>query len=291
MKRMFSLLVSSLMLIQFVTGQMDGKDPLVERISYNADVMVNTVENQHRMHAYDVFQASIDSLLARKDSYNANLDSIKWLSIVHGDGFRIVTWQLRVTEDEFRYGGFIQWPDRVVQLKDNRPWVNGAAFNTYSPSAWYGCLYYKIVPFQSDGKKYYVLFGFNAEDHVRNTKVADILDLNGSEPKFGVPLFVGKDKDQSRLILTYGDVSPMQLLYDESLKAIVHDHLENVPGIGPSGESLEVSDGSMEGWFLKDGKWKYQEKVYDVIMNEPPMMEGRKDHREDKDLFGRPKKP
>ncbi|MEO6131982.1 MAG: hypothetical protein ABIQ02_09035 [Saprospiraceae bacterium] len=291
MKRSFVLILSLLLLYHAVTGQNSVPDPLLDKISFNADVMVNAVAAAHRMQAYDAFKSSLDSILERENSYTLALDSIPWLSVVKSDKFRLITWQLRISDDEFKYGGFIQWPDKLLELKDTRPWVNGAAYNVYNPAAWYGCLYYNIIPFQNDGKVYYVLFGFNAEDRTMNTKVADILDLNGDEPKFGVPLFVGNDKDKSRLMLNYADVSPVQLLYDENLNAIVHDHLENVEGIGPGGGSLLVSDGSMEGWFLKGGKWMYQEKVYDVKMDEPPMMEGKKNHKEDKDIFGRPKKP
>ncbi len=289
MKRSFLILQSVLLAFQLSRGQ-SLTDSLLAKISFNSDVMVNAVLDQHRIQAHDIFMASMNSLLALPGSYSIPLDSIPWISVVHGDEFRIVTWQLRLSDNDYKYGGFIQWPERIVELKDTKPWVNGAAYSTYSPSAWYGCIYYKIYPFVSEGKKYYVLFGFNAEDATVNTKVADILDLTGVEPKFGVPLFTGKDKDRDRLILTYGDVSSVQLIYDKSLNAIVHDHLESLPGVGPGGDALVVSDGSMEGWFLKNGKWVYQEKVYDVKSAEPPMMEGKKNYKEDKDIFGRPKK-
>src|SRR5258706_5732777 len=214
MKRRFWLLPSFMILWQLLWAQNITKDPLVENISFNADIMVNAIMDQHRIKAHDLFMASIDSLLNRPHSYNISLDSIPWLSVVHGDGFRIVTWQLRLSEKEYKYGGFIQWPDRFVELKDTRPWLNGSNFSVYTPGAWYGCIYYKIIPFESKEKKYYVLFGFNAENDVFNTKVADILDLNGDEPRLGVPVFTGKDDGRTRLILTYGDVSSVQLIYD-----------------------------------------------------------------------------
>ena len=290
MKRSFLLLPSLMIVFHLSWGQTSLPDPLLDNIAFHADVMVNAVMDRHRIKAHDIFLTAMDSMLARPGSYNISLDSIPWLSVVHGDSFRIVTWQLRLSDSEYKYGGFIQWPDRIVELKDTRPWLNGSSYSTYTPGAWYGCLYYKIIPFESEGKKYYVLFGFNAENESVNTKVADILDLTGTEPRFGVSLFEGKDQVRTRLILTYGDVSSVQLIFDPALKAIVHDHLESLPGVGPSGEALIVSDGSLEGWFLKHGKWVYEEKVYDVKMDEPPMLDERKNHKEDKDIFGRPKK-
>jgi hypothetical protein len=289
MKR-FLLLILSFVLAQCLQAQSIISDSLVGEIAYHADIMVNAAQAQHRIRAHETLLKEMDSFLARPGSFGISLDSIPAIAVVHSDSFRIVTWQLQLSEDEFQYGGFIQWPDHVIKLNDNRSWLNGAVYSTYSPSAWYGCIYYKIIPFEKSGKRYYVLFGFNAENRKINTKVADILDLTNSEPRFGMPVFVGKDKDQSRLILSYADASSVQIDYDPELNAIVHDHLESLQGIGPSGESLMVSDGSTEGWFLKDGKWVYLEKVYDVKMEEPPMQEVRKDWKEDKDIFGRPKK-
>jgi hypothetical protein len=53
---------------------------------------------------------------------------------------------------------------------------------------------------------------------------------------------------------------------------------------------MPVADGSLEGWILKDGDWIYQEKVFDIKMDKPPMTDERKDKKEDKDILGRPKK-
>jgi len=290
MKRGFLISLSILILSANVRGQGTGSDPLLESIAYHSDIMVNAVADQHRIKAHAIFQATMDTLLARPGSYNVPLDSIPWIAVVHGDDFRIVTWQLRLSDSEYKYGGFIQWPDRIVKLNDSRPWLNGAAYSYYTPDLWYGCLYYNIIPFENEGKKYYALFGFNAENAMNNTKVADILDLTGDSPKLGLPLFVSNEEARTRIIITYADVSSVHLVYDTELKAIVHDHLSTLPGIGPSGEALAVSDGSLEGWFLKDGKWVYEEEVYDVKMEEPPMLEERKVYKEDKDLFGRPKK-
>lgn len=263
---------------------------LVDEIAYNADIMVNANLDRHRIRASESMLVSLDSLLAIQGSYEVSLDSIPWLSIVHGADFRLVTWQLKVSNEEFKYGGFIQWPDRIVRFKDTRPFINGSSYSTYTPSSWYGCIYYQIIPFEMEGKKYYVLLGFNAENSSINTKVADVLDLSGPDIRLGVPVFTGKEEARTRLMLTYGDISNTRMTYDPKLEGIIHDHVETLPGIGPNGEDLPVSDGSMEAWILKKGKWEYQEEVYDVKVTEPPMTNERKNRVEDKDIMGRPKK-
>lgn len=257
-------------------------------IAFYADIAANAQEEVHRARAHEQLISYLDSFFLAPGSFNESLDSIRGLTVVKGDQFRIVTWQWRVTDDEYKYGGRIQTSDRLVQLKDTRPFFNGAAYTPYSPAAWYGCLYYDIRPFERDKKTYYLLLGFHAEDHLVNTRVADVLDLNGPEPIFGLPVFVGNEDTRMRLIFTYADASSARMVYDTKLKGVVHDHLVFLPGVGPEGEPLPVSDGSLEAWVLKKGQWEYVEEVYDVKQNSPPMTDEAKDKKENRDILGRP---
>jgi hypothetical protein len=135
------------------------------------------------------------------------------------------------------------------------------------------------------------MLGFNAESPAMNTKVADVLDLNGATPVLGVPVFTGKEtQPMTRLVLQYADVATVHIQYDTALGGIIHDHLEVLQGVGQNGEALPVSDGSLEGWILTDGNWVYQTEVYDIPSAQPPMTDERKDRKEDKDILGRPRK-
>jgi hypothetical protein len=290
MKRSILVLIIGWGLNAYLIAQTPEEKRLVDEIAYNADIMVNASLDRHRIRANESMVGSLDSLLDLQGSYKVSLDSVPWLSTVHGADFRLVTWQLKVSNEEYKYGGFIQWTDRIVRFRDTRPFINGSSYSTYTPASWYGCIYYQIIPFDLEGKKYYVLLGFNAENSSINTKVADVLDLTGPDIRLGVPVFTGKEEARTRLMLTYGDISNTRMAYDPKLEGIIHDHVETLPGIGPNGEDLPVSDGSMEAWILKKGKWEYQEEVYDVKVTEPPMTNERKNRVEDKDIMGRPKK-
>lgn len=263
---------------------------LLDEIGFYADVMVNASADVHRARANERLSKAMDSLLALPASYQIGLDSIRWLSVLHGDDFRIVTWQWKVNQDEYKYGGFIQWPDRLVALKDTRPFMNGSSYNTYLSNAWYGALYYQLIPFEHEGKKYYVLLGFNGENSQINTKVADVLDVTSKDIKFGLPVFIGNEQPMTRIMVTYADVSTVHIRYDKEFGGIIYDHVENLMGVGANGESMPVADGSLEGWLLQKGDWIYQEKVFDVKMDTPPMTDDRKERKEDKDILGRPKK-
>ncbi len=291
MNRTITCLISLFLMLGGLSAQNDTPKRLLADMGFYADVMVNATAEAHREKAYNALTVAVDSFLALPDSYTISLDSIKWFSVLYADDFRMVTWQWKVNDENYKYGGFIQWPDRVVSLKDTRPFINGSSYSTYTPSAWYGALYYKILPFTRDQKKYYMLLGFNANTSVLNIKLADILDINGPDPVLGAPVFIGKDEPMTRLMITYADVSTVHIRYDEELGGIIYDHVENLPGAGMNGETLPVADGSLEGWILDEkGFWVYQEKVYDITVDTPPMTEERKDKKEDKDILGRPKK-
>lgn len=291
MNRRLYLLAVSLVIVTGLFGQPQDLERLRDEIAFNADNAVNAQLDKHRIRSNERLVVLIDSFLLDTGAYAVSLDSIPWLSVLHGDDFRLVTWQLRISDNEHKYGGFVQWADRVVRLKDSRPFINGSEYSSYTPSGWYGCLYYKMIPFESGGVKYYALLGYHAEDRLLSTKVADILDLSGDEPRLGLPVFIGPGEAKTRLLMTYGDISPARMLYDPQLQGIVHDHIESLPGIGPEGEALPVSDGSMEAWILQKGKWVYTEELYDEVKStEPPFTDDRKDRKEEKDILGRPKK-
>lgn len=285
--RISYLLLLLPMVVTLSYGQTDPFTKWTTEISFYADIAANAQEEAHRMRAHEQLVTYLDSFFLTPGSYGVSLDSIRGLSVVKGDEFRIETWQWRVTDDEYKYGGRIQWANKLIALKDTRPFFNGAAYTPYSPNAWYGCLYYDIIPFERDKMTYYVLLGFHAEDHLLSTRVADVLDLNGPEPVFGLPVFVGYEDTKMRLIFTYADASSARMVYDPKLKGVVHDHLVLLPGVGPEGEPLPVSDGSLEGWILKRGQWEYLEEVYDVKQKTPPMTNEAKD-KENKDILGRP---
>lgn len=271
-------------------GQASTAVDLRRDIAFYADVLVNAIVPAHRERARAGLVASLEQLLVRPESGAISLDSIRGLSVLHGPDFRLVTWSHMVSDSAFQYGGFLQQGSKVTWFTDNRPFLNGSAYSVYTPEAWYGCLYYELIPFSRNGQTFYILLGFHAQDQRVNTKVADVLDLSNGQIRLGAPVFTGRDRVQSRLMLTYADVSTVHIRYDPELNAIVHDHLQDLPGVGPRGEPLPVADGSLEGWLFTQGDWQYRAEVYDVDVKEPPMTEERKNRKEEKDILGRPKK-
>ena len=290
MIRTFLVLIQVVFCSLFLNAQAGPSlDSMVREINFYADIVVNAEKSEHRQRAQVLLSEHFDQFLQTEGSFQFPLDSIPWLYVLPGDGFRLVSWQLCNSPESYTYYAFLQWPDRHVYFKDSRPFINGAAFTTFTPGTWYGAVYYHMIPFEKEKQTFYLLLGYNAENSLMNTKVVDVLDLSGSEPKLGVPVFTGAEETQTRVLVSYSDIAPARVQYDESLKGVVIDHVAPVPGIGPGGETLPVPDGSLEAWLLKKGDWVYEAEVYNVKQKEPPMTRERENRAEEKDILGRPK--
>ncbi len=290
MIRVFSVII----LLSFSQIPIHGQsvkmlDSLVAEIAYKSDVVINAEQGLHRARAQEGLMKDVDLFLNTTGSYNVSLDSIPWLYVLKGDDFRLVSWQVRISNEEYNYSAFIQWADKHVYFKDKRPFINGSGYTTYTPDAWYGAVYYKIIPFEREKQTYYILLGYNAENSLLNTKVADVLDLTSNEPRLGVPVFIGSGDPQTRLLVSYADVSPARVQFDEKLNGVLVDHVSAMPGVGPNGESLPIPDGSLDAWILKKGNWVYEAEVYDVHQKDPLMTKERKNKTEEKDIMGRAK--
>lgn len=290
MIKTFLVLIPVIFISLSLNGQVTSSlDSMVREINFYADMVVNAEKSEHRQRAQVLLSEHFDQFLQTDGSFQFPLDSIPWLYVLHGDGFRLVSWQLCNSPESYTYHAFLQWSDRHVYFKDSRPFINGSAYTTFTPSAWYGAVYYDMRAFEKDKQMYYLLLGYNAENSLLNTKVVDVLDLSGPEPKLGVPVFTGGEETQTRVLVSYADIAPARVHYDESLKGVVIDHVSPVPGIGPGGETLPVPDGSLDAWVLKKGDWAYEAEVYDVKQKEPPMTRERENKAEEKDILGRPK--
>lgn len=260
-------------------------------------VMVNDSIDENRFAATKRVITSLVQALKTPNSFSYPFDRLKSISIQYpaDSTFRIFTWQLYVNKDEYRYYGAIQmnnpelklFPmyDRSFEIEED---LNQAILK---PNKWYGALYYNLM--QVDNKdigRYYLLFGYDGYEFFRKRKLIDVLTFPGGVPTFGAPVFVHNEgylagRTLNRLMLEYSSETNVRLNYDEALGIIIHDHLQAMDGQYGEG-TVNISDGTYEGYKLEKGYWNYVEKVFHEMSDEPPRPFPVLDGRE-KDLFGK----
>ena len=211
--------------------------------------------------------------------------------------FRIFTWQLFVSDDDYRYYGAIQMNASQLELFpliDRSQLVDQPESAILTNDHWYGALYYRIKDFEDDQGKGYLLFGLDAWSFFRRRKVVDVLRFIQGKPVFGQKVFESRLTPDSslwrhRLVVEYGAQASVHVNYDEGRQQVFMDHL--IPFEGPEqAGSVMVPDGSYEGYRFEEGRWVHIPKLFNQTQTEPPREMPVLEEKKNKDLFGRPRK-
>jgi hypothetical protein len=267
------------------------------------DVLTNK-NRDIREEASLELQSNLETTLNLTGSYNYSFSNLRGVSIQQPEdkSFRIFTWQLYLDENHYQYRGFIQTKEgKVYKLKDNSDDMRTVEFSVLKPENWYGALYYNIVPFNHQGQKMYMLFGYDAIDFYNKRKLLEVLYFDDAgKPKFGKDVIEIKDafarkRKVKRFLLEYSSSVNVTLNYSKEQDLIIYDHLIYGQPIKSGGPS-NVPDGSYCGLKLsKDGIWDYVDKVHkddptkilvDATSYEK-MIGNEQKRKKKKDIFGR----
>jgi len=302
------LLTTSLATLQSQNNNILPEDlAFIEEMEDTLGLLAYTVLNDSlEENRYIACRAMIPKLvqaLKRPNSFQYPFKQLQYLSFQYppDSSFRIITWQLFVSRDEYRYYGAIQmngpelklFPliDRSFEISDGE-----LEQTNYTNDDWYGYVVYDIKEVKSKDTKYYLLFGADTYEAFRRRKMIDVLsfDTQSGNPSFGLPVFLEEEAETGRLIRTrnrlvqeYSAASYATLKYDEKLGMIMQENLITVDG--PHGEGpVNVPDGSYIGYKLgDDGRWHNVSKVYHHTYQKAPRTETLKEDRVDRDLLGR----
>lgn len=237
--------------------------------------------------------------LKLRNSFHYTFPQLDGLSFQYpaDSSFRIITWQLFVDDNEYRYYGAIQMNTAELELFpliDRSNDILNPETATLSNENWYGALYYRIKGFEDARGKAYLLFGLDGYSFFRRRKVVDVLRFENGKPVFGQEVFeaqMASDTSiwQHRIVIEYGAQASVHVNYDEGLGLVFFDHLIPYEGPGSAG-SVMVPDGSYEGYRFEEGRWLHVPKLFHQTQETPPrempiLGEGQK-----KDLFGRKQK-
>ena len=260
----------------------------------DAFLTVNDTLEIRRMMATRNLIIRLKKALKYENSFEYKFDRVQSITIQYApdNSFRIFTWQLMVSKTEYRYFGAIQLntPEvNLIPLSDRSEGISDFNFATVDNRQWYGALYYNIKQLEQNGKKYYLLFGYDSHNYRDRRKVLEVLHFENGRPLFGAPLIPNSEGQMLyRMLLEFHASSSVRLNFDEALDLIIFDHLITIPGRNGEGP-MSVSDGSYQGLKIQDGKLVYQEKIFNQISDEAPREEPVLNAK-GKDLFGRNKK-
>lgn len=260
--------------------------------------IVNDSLPEHRFGACREFILKLKTALKTDNSFQYKFDRIKSASIMYppDSSFRLITWQLYVDKDEYRYYGAIQMDAEELQLFPliDRSFDLESKGNleqmTFESGKWYGALYYNMKEFKGPQGKYYLVFGYDGYEFFNKRKVLDVLHFKNGKPVFGAPVFVYEPENRpvytkNRIMMQYSAEVGAKLNYDEAYEKVMLDHLIAMPS--PHGDVANYPDGSYEGFELKkDGKWHHVSKVFHQVQAEPILPDPILDSRT-KDIFGK----
>jgi len=273
---------------------------LEDTMAYLAYAILHDSTEEERFLACRELIPKLVESLKHPNSFQYRFDRLgQHVSIQYpaDSSFRIFTWQLHVNVEEYRYYGAIQLNtpdlqlmpliDRSFELPDEQ-----LQFMPLSPDRWYGNVVYDIQQIeQTNGEKYYLLYGADTYGTYRRRKLLDVLSFEDGRASFGKPVFPSTREQlpRQRVLLEYSAAVSVTLRYDTDLQQIMMDHLFMIEG--PHGEGpVHVPDGSYEAFKLdENGSWVYVEKVFDHIYEEAPREQPIENQGRERDIFGRPR--
>ncbi len=258
-----------------------------------AYMIVNDSLEYNRFAAVRAFIPKFVKALKYKNSFQYPFKQLQtYISILYppDSTFRIITWQVHGDGDFQNYGA-IQMNEeelKLFPLLDRSETYQDVEDRVLTPKEWFGAIYYRLMPLKTRKKTRYLLFGFDNYNPMIKRKLLDVLSFEDGKPVFGAPVFEYEDGSvKYRMLMTYYAGASTTLNYDVERKKIIYDHL--IKHTDKSGQNLQVSDGSYEGFEIKKGKLIHIDKVFHLKVDEPPRPYPVLNGESGPDILGRPK--
>lgn len=182
---------------------------------------------------------------------------------------RIVNWNVEQEDGSQRYYGFVIHYDK----RKKKTYINELTEDVWgirhpkgilTAEQWYGGLYYKIIPMKKGRKTVYTVLGWDGLDAMSTMKFVDVLYVNGTNVKFGSPIFKINGETKYRVFYEYSDNATMVLNYEEHRNRIMMDHLSPESPSLKGHRAFYVPDLSYDALVLENGKWVLKEDVIGV---------------------------
>lgn len=245
-----------LLIFQGIFAQNAEKINMIfEKISNAENDLVKIVLN-------DSIKTILKDFFEIENSFNADFKQVRYIGKISSTDnlVNIYSWNI-LLENFSMFNCIILQKNGKIDFLEQKKCYKPTENQTVYTHNWYGALYYHIVPFQRNGKTYYVLAGLCENQSSKKIKVLDVLDLHHDTPLLGHPVFLNGNKiARSRVVFEYDANSAMYLEYNAKKKRFEFDHLS--PMRIENDEALSFgSDMSVDGYVKSGDYWKFVEDL------------------------------
>jgi hypothetical protein len=248
--------------------ELQKKEDSLQKLSAN---MVFSEQAADRFRSDSVFTRTFVRALKVKNAFYYPFDSLNISKLYSPDStFRIFTWQLKKDEYVYLQKGAIQMntPDgslKLFPLFDYSMFTAKPLDSVRSRNNWIGAIYYRIIPKEFNGRKYYTLLGFDDFSVSSNRKWLEVMHFNErGEPMFGGTISFKEDSvkkpSQPRFNIEYKKEAKTFFNYDPEKDMIVFDHLISESN-EPQRKSTYIPDGDFEAFKWQNGQWVHVERL------------------------------
>jgi hypothetical protein len=269
----FAVIIISL----FFSNLFSQKDTIIQYrekvLSLYLDKVRNAVKDVDKKKLNQEFKDYLLETLLIPNSYTYSFTKLKTIGIIDSpdNNFKIVNWNIQLEDDSNLFFCFIvknnkKKKNKVIELLCKTQ-VFEMPTNIIQESNWYGALYYKIIPIKKGNKEVYTILGWRSNSNLSYMKVIDIIQINGSHIKLGMPIFQNKKDKLNRAVFEYSKKASMSLKYEEKYDRIVFDHLSPE---SPSMNGLYeyyIPDMSYDAYIYENNLWILNEDV--IAINNP----------------------
>jgi hypothetical protein len=222
-----------------------------------------------RFHLNEKVCQGMRKVLSNDSSFYYSFDELRRMGkIASPDGnLRLYNWNFVREDGTNQYFGFLQRKKgknkvEIFELLEGNAKYKGDVTHLSRSRSWLGALYYQIVPFKSKGANYYLLLGWDGNDHSTTRKVIEVLHITKKGMvQFGGPLIQWHGKRLHRVVFEYAKQARMTLRYSEREKRVVFDHLSPSSPRYRGQFEYYGPDFSQDALILEKGIWKLIENV------------------------------
>jgi len=240
--------------------------------------IIEPADDYGRLKMNEAFYVFFEKVLLREGSFRYPFDSLGTVSLLFSPDrrFRVITWYVPLSGQQFKYFGFIQTAGcgllekALFALEDATGSVCWRQDQELYEDQWYGAFYYELIHHQHAGDDLYTLLGWKGDNPLTRKRVIEPLVFEGGRPVFGRSIFGRPYGEGWRVVFEYSARVSMSLLYehdfyhtgDSLVPMIVFDRL------APASENLvghrqfykpEVN--IFDGMYFDKGRWVFVEDV------------------------------